>query len=155
KEENTFDPDLRGFNRILRSAVIYGPNAAGKTNLLLALQMVQALVISSASATPGGSLPFTPFRFNGSGKDAPTQFEVTFVQHGVRYEYGFAYDATRIRKEWLIEHVHARGRTMFERIYSKRKYQWSFSSYFKGQRSVWSEATLPNALFLSTAVQLN
>ena len=32
--QNTFDSGLPGFPRLLRSAVIYGANAAGKTNLL-------------------------------------------------------------------------------------------------------------------------
>jgi len=32
QDSNTFDSGLRGFDRLLRSAVVYGPNAAGKTN---------------------------------------------------------------------------------------------------------------------------
>ena len=46
---------------------------------------------------------------------------------------------------------------MFERKYDRKmaKHDWKFSSFLKGQRAVWSEATRPNALFLSTAIQLN
>src|ERR1700679_344935 len=36
-----------------------------------------------------------------------------------------------------------------------RKYDWKFSDFLKGRRSLWSESTRPNALFLSTAIQLN
>src|SRR3954464_15130851 len=51
----------------------------------------------------------------------------------------------------------ALGRALFHRDYDPRaqKYHWSYSSYLKGQRAVWSEATRPDALFLSTAIQLN
>lgn len=156
-ESNTFDPRLPGFTRFLRSSVVYGPNAAGKTNLLRALQFVQALVVNSAAATPGSSPPYSPFKFAKSTRVAPSEFQITFVQNRARYEYGFAMDAARIRKEWLVEYIHSRGRTIFEREYIKatESYQWKFSSFLKGKRSVWSDATLQNALFLSTAVQLN
>jgi AAA15 family ATPase/GTPase len=154
---NTFDPALAGFGRFLRSSAVYGPNAAGKTNLLRALQYVQSLVVNSAAATPGTPPPYSPFKFAKATRDAPSEFQVAFVQNGTRYEYGFAVDAVRILKEWLVEYAHPRGRAIFEREFSGKEsqYRWKFSSFLKGQRSNWSEATLPNALFLSTAVQLN
>jgi AAA15 family ATPase/GTPase len=154
---NTFDSKLRGFGQVLRSAALYGPNAAGKTNLLLALQFMQGMILQSASAGPTTDPPYAPFKLSKATRAAPTEFRITFVQGGVRYEYGFSNDAKRVRKEWLMEYVHPRGRAIFERTYIDRgeKYQWSFSSFLKGRRSVWSEATRPNALFLSTAAQLN
>lgn len=155
-ENNTFSPELNGFDeRLLRSAAIYGANASGKTNLLLALQFMQTVVLNSANPTVG--IPYNPFKFSADTRTAPSEFEVTFIQDEIRYEYGFIIGSTRIEKEWLIEFVHARGRCMFERKYSKRKneYIWDFGSFLKGQRSVWSKSTRPNALFLSTAIQLN
>jgi AAA15 family ATPase/GTPase len=156
-EANTFDAELSGFGRFLRSSVVYGPNAAGKTNLLRALQFMQALVVSSATATPATGPPYTPFKFARATRDAPSEFQVTFVQNLVRYEYGFSIDATRICEEWLVEYAHPRGREIFTRTYNEKikDYNWKFSSFFRGQRSVWSEATRPNALFLSIATQLN
>jgi AAA15 family ATPase/GTPase len=157
-ETNTFDPGLPGFGRFVRSAVVYGPNAAGKTNLLLALQFVQQLVLSSASELAASApLPYLPFKFSRASRKAPTEFEVTFVQNKTRYVYGFSMDAVQIRDEWLTEYVNPRGRAIFERTYNSKsdKHEWKFSTFLKGQRSVWSEATRPNALFLSTAIQLN
>lgn len=155
--ENTFSAGLKGFGRFLRTAAIYGPNAAGKTNLLRALQFMQTLVINSAATTTGAAYAHTPFVFARAQRHKPSRFTVTFAQDGVWYEYGFAIGAERIEEEWLIEHVHARGRTMFERRYvdAKKDYDWKFSPSLKGQKSVWSETTRPTALFLSTAVQLN
>ena len=52
---NTFPSDIKGFGNFLRTAAVYGPNAAGKTNLLRALQFMQSLVINSAATTqPSG-----------------------------------------------------------------------------------------------------
>jgi AAA15 family ATPase/GTPase len=48
-ESNTFLSGLKGFGAFLRSSAIYGPNAAGKTNLLLALRFMQQLVLASAA----------------------------------------------------------------------------------------------------------
>ena len=160
RESNTFDPPARGFDRLLRTAVIYGPNAGGKTNLLLALKFMKDFVMNSAAAT-SAAYPFSPFKLAASCKNHPSHFQITFIQDSTRYEYGFSMGSERVEKEWLVEYASStsrtRGRAMFERDWDskKRKYEWKFSSFLKGQRSVWSEATRPDALFLSTAIQLN
>ena len=153
---NTFDPKINGFDeKLLRSSAIYGANAAGKTNLLRAIQYMQAFILNSAN--PMASLPFTPFKFSSSTRDAPSEFEITFVRNGTRYEYGFAVGAERVEKEWLVEFINPRGRVIFKRTYDRKtkKYEWNLPTFLKGQRIVWKESTRPNALFLSTAVQLN
>jgi uncharacterized protein len=161
KNTNTFDSGLKGSDRLLRSAVIYGPNAAGKTNLLRAMQFMQAFIIGSAASGTTLQYPYSPFKLSNSTREVPSEFEITFVQHAVRYEYGFSMGPTQIEKEWLVEHVQSRARTrsrkIFERILDKltKKYVWKFSPYFKGKRSTWSESTRKEALFLSTATQLN
>ena len=48
-ETHTFDSGIKRFDRLLASAAIYGPNAAGKTNLLKALQFMQSVVVNSAA----------------------------------------------------------------------------------------------------------
>jgi AAA15 family ATPase/GTPase len=156
-DANTVAAEIPGFDRFLRSSVIYGANAAGKTNLLRALQLMQTLVLNSASSPPATALPYDPFKFAKSSRQEPCEFQVAFVESGTRYEYGFAFDAERIREEWLVEYVHPRGRTIFERTFNAkaRKYDWKFSEFLKGRRALWSESTRPNALFLSTAIQLN
>ena len=156
-EANTFDPKLSGFGRFVRSAGIYGPNAAGKTNLLLALQFVQGFVVNSASATPGRALPYQPFKLSKRTRFEPSTFQVSLVHNGIRYEYGFSMNAMQICEEWLVEYVNPRGRKLFERKFNEKKksYDWNFSSLLKGQRSVWRDATRPEVLFLSRATQLN
>ena len=156
-ETNTFDSGLKGFGPFLRASAVYGPNAGGKTNLLRAIQFMQEMVVTSASRPSSARHLYSPHKFSSKTRNAPSEFQITFAEGGVRYEYGFSLCSERIEKEWLMEYAHPRGRVMFQRDYSERgeRYDWKFSSYLKGQRLVWSEATRPDALFLSTAVQLN
>jgi len=158
--ENTFESGLPGFRRLLRSAVVYGSNAAGKTNLLRALQFMQAMVKTSATLSQaGGRIAHAPFKLSKATKNQPSEFEVAFADpdDGVRYEYGFSVDAERFYKEWLIAYPHGRPQNWFERTYraAKKKYEWHFSTKLKGSPRVWRDATRDNALFLSTAIQLN
>jgi len=98
-----------------------------------------------------------PYKFSPKTRNSPSDFQITFPENNVRYEYGFSLSAERVEREWLIEYVTSKGRTLFQRDYDNRakKYKWSFSSFFKGQRLLWSESTRPDSLFLSTVIQLN
>lgn len=155
---NTFDPGITGFHRLVRSAVVYGPNAAGKTNLLRALQFMQTLVLNSAIASQQGTpIPHSPFKLAAETREAPSGFEITVAEDGVRYEYGFTVGPARFHNEWLLAYPHGRQQRLFERTYDEKSqtYEFSFSTKLRGSRTLWQDATRANALFLSTAVQLN
>jgi AAA15 family ATPase/GTPase len=154
---HTFESGQPSFPRMLRSAVLYGPNAAGKTNLLSALQFVQAFVLGSAASQEGHRIFVKPFLFDKNTRGHPSEFELVFVEEQVRYQYGFTVDAERVQHEWLIAYPKGRPQRLFEREYSSKskKYTWTFSSNLKGDHLIWRNATRSNALFLSTAVQLN
>lgn len=148
--------------RMLKSAVIYGPNAAGKSNILRAVQTLIVLVQSSATAfTEGQSIPVTPFVFSKASSDQASEFEIIFfADDGVRYQYGCVASAGRVHKEWLIAYPHGRAQRWFEREYDAQKQSqlWWFGPNFnaeRAERKVWQEFTRDNALFLSTAIQLN
>ena len=87
----------------------------------------------------------------------PSEFEVLFLQEEVRYQYGFAVNHTRITHEWLIAYPEGRPQRWFEREYdaASNEESWYFGSKFKGHKTILQETTRANALFLSTAVQLN
>jgi hypothetical protein len=145
---------------LLRSAVIYGPNAAGKSNLLLALETLRQLVLtSSSSLQEGARLPLNPFLLADT-ETAPCQFEIVFALGDTRYHYYLEAWPERVSREWLIAYPHGRPQRWFEREYKPEPgiYEWWFGPNFKAerkQRQVWQNSTRANALFLSTAVQLN
>jgi uncharacterized protein len=155
---NCIDTDQKSVPRLTRSSVIYGANASGKSNLLFALATLRNMVVQSTSLLePQFVEQYTPFRLDASMAQEPTGFEVTILLAGVRYQYGFEYDAQRIRGEWLVVYKTGKGQRWFERSSkSIHEDEWKpFSAYFNGPRETWRKATRPQALFLTTAVQLN
>ena len=154
---HTFDSGQPPLPRMLRSSVIYGPNAAGKTNLLLALQFVQAFVLGSMGLQQGTQINVKPFLFDKGSRRNESAFEVLFVEGRVRYQYGFTVEADRVLHEWLIAYPNGRPQRWFERKYNRKEksYVWEIGSKLKGDHAVWRNATRSNALFLSMAIQLN
>ena len=139
---------------LLRSAAIYGANAAGKTNLIRALAAMRSVVVGSSRTD--GELPVTPFLFNAEHKDQPTRFEIAFVAKGVRYQYGFSATRNVVVGEWLHAWPRGRPQLWFERRRAEDGAQtFEFGGKLLGDRQVWRRATRDNALFLSTAATLN
>ena len=157
-EENTFDSPVSGMPRLLRSAVVYGPNAGGKSNFVRAMEFMKGFVVASAKERQEGEeTGVTPFLFNTRGGISPSEFEVLFIQEGVRYQYGFAATSERVTNEWLIAYPEGRAQRWFERIFQPETndYDWYFGSRFTGRKKQWQDMTRENALFLSTGVQWN
>jgi AAA15 family ATPase/GTPase len=155
---NTMPSGIKAAPTLLRSAVIYGPNAGGKSNLIKALQYMRGVVAESASVMqPSQTFNVQPFRFEAASTAQPTEFDVSFVLDGVRHEYGFALTAQRITREYLLVYKAFKPQQWFERHYdaASGKDVYDFGAGLKGPKSVWEGATRPNALFLSMAVQLN
>lgn len=155
---NTFEPDSTSSTPLLRSAVIYGANAAGKSNLIRALIDMESIVRLSASKTQeGDDLPVTPFLFDDDTPSEPTEFESVFIMDGVKYQYGFSTTKDKVLEEWLIAFPKSRPQRWFSRVFDEetQEYDYKFSDYLLGQKTVWQNSTRENALFLSTAVQLN
>jgi AAA15 family ATPase/GTPase len=157
-EKNTFQTGLKNIPRAVHSAVIYGPNAAGKSNFILAMEFVEETVLSSAKAKQEGE-PFRvkPFLFDANTEKEPSEFEIHFMQADIRYQYGFTVSPRMVVNEWLSVYPKGRPQVWFERKYNveKEKHDWIFGSFFKGNREMIANATRKNALFLSTAIQLN
>jgi hypothetical protein len=158
REQNCFTTSEQGVPFLLRSAAIYGPNASGKSNLLDAIDFMEGFVRnSSKEGLEGENIEVKPFLFDAVSRDEPSEFEVLFIQEGIRYQYGFAVNQTQVIHEWLIAYPEGRPQRWFEREFDAAadKENWYFGSKFKGRKSVLQETTRSNALFLSTAVQLN
>ena len=86
--------------KALSSAVIYGPNASGKTNIISALEVFKSIVLKGnikngdyvfASANEAiRSLELIP---NLSlTEPIPVEFDIKFIENGVLYQYGIKID---------------------------------------------------------------
>lgn len=157
-DTNTFKAVASTEFDLLRSAAIYGPNAAGKSNFLGALGAMRTVVLGSATSQKrGDKLPVASFRLSRATRDAPSEFEVTFIVNQVRYQYGFSASTDRIHGEWLLAFPKGRRQRWVDRAWNERtqSYDWELGSNLAGEKQLWQKSTRDNALFLSTAVQLN
>ncbi len=158
RDSHVFTPKMKNKVKpidLLRSAVIYGPNASGKSNLFKAFATMSRIVRNSSKVFE--TLPVIPFKLSEKTENSPSVFEVVMMIGGVRYQYGFSATEERIHDEWLLAFPKGKTQTWFERTYNKKtkKYKYPKCNALKGQKKVWETATKPTALFLSTAVQLN
>lgn len=159
---NTFIPDQDdGVPRLLRSTVLYGPNASGKSTLIQALQLMEGQVLNSQKESQAGdAIDVVAFKLTAESRAADSEFEIAFVEQGVRYEYGFRCNQARFTEEWLFAYPLGRAQKWFHRVFDAEagKDVYKFSTSFLGgktRHSLWKEQTRPNALFFSTAIQLN
>ncbi len=158
EETNTVGHNAPSTPNLLASAAIYGANGAGKTNIVKAIQWMRKLVCGSASDSRASDpIPIVPFQLDDKSRSLPTEFEVVFLVDDVRYQYGFSVTTERVFEEWLFAYPKGRPRRLIERSYSEEQGgdTWGTMDKLEGQKQVWQEATRNNALFLSTAVQLN
>ncbi|NER19765.1 MAG: ATP-binding protein [Symploca sp. SIO1C2] len=136
---------------LLPVCVIYGANASGKSNVLSALNfMRESVIYSHRRWEPDTGVPRLPFAW-ADGLDMPSTFEVTFVQRGTKYQYGFSANDEVIEEEWLFAWPNKRKQVWLERDHDTYK----FGDNLKGPNESVREVTRANALFLSAAAQNN
>jgi AAA15 family ATPase/GTPase len=104
-EQNTFTVDekllTKGENELLKSAVIFGSNASGKTNLIKALRYMKDLVLSSTNFAFPAVLRNEPFLFYKDAIDEPTSFEIEIITNETYYDYGFEIKQRQIVNEYF------------------------------------------------------
>jgi AAA15 family ATPase/GTPase len=155
---NSIETGIPALPRVLRVGALYGANAAGKSNLLKAMEFMRSVVVDSATSTQEGQeISVVPFAFDLELAKSPSEFEIHFIESGIRFEYGFRLTKERVIEEWLNAKPKGRIQKWFHRSFSAEdaQYNYSFGSILQGQKQVWEKSTRANALFLSTAVQLN
>ena len=157
EETNTFRIQSPTRFDLLRSAAVYGPNASGKSNFIRALRVMRRIVVDSASWQRGEDIPVVPFRLDARTANSRSEFEVVFLADDIRYQYGFSADKERIYEEWLIAYPKGRAQRWFQRAWEDERQSsaWETGKQLQGEKQVWQRSTRENALFLSTAVQLN
>lgn len=159
--ENVITAELPGLpdTRFVKAVVVYGPNAGGKSNLLLALRFLRWLVVESASGQkPEAKLPTAPFALDHVSAGAPTVLELAFLVDSTRYELAVAVTADRVVQERLVAYPSGRAQVWYDRVWAEEseRYQWSPETpigFVRDEGIV--EKTRENALFLSTAAQWN
>lgn len=107
----------RGFDRltepVLTVAGIYGPNAAGKSNVIDALAWLSMAVRTSLRGWDE-LVPREPFKFGG-GPLTPSTYEAELIVGGVRHTYRLEVNDAEVLFEGLYAYPERRRRALFER----------------------------------------
>jgi AAA15 family ATPase/GTPase len=143
-----------GKHTALNALAIYGANGSGKSNLLLAMGLLDKLIHLSARSSSITKLPYDPFLLRDGWETKPTKFEITFVIEKNKYRYGVEFSRDEIVREWLFRKSTGREVVLFLR----EKDIIDPTSGFKGNTKIIDlaiEATKNNALFLSTCDMFN
>ncbi len=149
--DGIIETDAFSEGRLVPALLIYGPNAAGKSNIIKALQgMIQTILFSQTMGGPGGRIPtHRPFMLDSTSKEKPTEFEINFILDGIRFNYGFAVLGSEVAEEWLYSYPHGTPRKLFLRD----KQDFSFSRNLKGRNAAIADLTRANSLYISAAAQ--
>ncbi|MBP6949052.1 MAG: ATP-binding protein [Candidatus Pacebacteria bacterium] len=143
---------------LLKTSLIYGPNASGKTTLLSAFETMKNGIILSANLRENldSELPYTPYLASREGKEKPVFFEVLFSLVGKNkgiYRYNFSFVKDHIVEEKLVE-VSSNGNEII--LFTRERQNIKPQSSFANDRTMaFSHSTREEALFLSTCAQLN
>lgn len=99
QDTNTQATGMIAVPNLFRSAIIYGENGSGKSNLIKELHHMRSVVTDSAIAIqPFQKLAAQPFRFDDHSSVQPSKFEVTLlldvdaaVVGGIEDEFAFGH----------------------------------------------------------------
>lgn len=136
---------------LYKLGVLYGSNASGKSNMLIALNEVFRLLITpklDAAEEIKGRVPFI------LTKDKPTQMYVSFYADDIRYDYDVEFDNTHILSESLYYYPNKSKALLYDRkfvgenLQADIKFGASLKLYVKTQNSI-RENTLNNHSVLS------
>ncbi len=156
-QDNTTKTDAFNNHSLLNSAVIYGANASGKSNLVKAMRFVKNLVIAPIDRQPGFLKSIQPFRLDSNSLNNLTEFEIHFIVDNTRFQYGLCLDSQQIHEEWLIAYPKGKPQKWFERKYdrSTKLFTWSFGTKLLGEKVKLQDLTKPDVLFLAVAAAFN
>lgn len=138
----------------LCSAVIYGPNASGKTNLIAAMDTLKAIISRghvrnvdefSFPNIAASSLELIP---NCNHDPTPTTFSIKFTDSGMLFEYILSVDLGKFDEpvgthRILFERLSVNGRTAFTR---RETVALTFPSFLKSYRNSSSQNEAQKAL---------
>jgi len=152
EEDNIFSIEKFGL-KLLKSAIIYGANASGKTKLVEALGFMRHFILNSSKESQiDEPIAVKPFLLSSETTNEPSVFEIIFIYQNVMYRYGFESDSKKIHSEWLYHKVNTKEIELFYRDFQDFEIH---KSKFKVSDLIQNDRIRPNALLLSVAASWN
>jgi AAA15 family ATPase/GTPase len=142
-------------HNILKTAVIYGANASGKSNVIKAIRQCCGYVFSSHNFNENTFFDYEVFKFQKESQ--PSEFQMCFMIDEVEFDYSFSLSKTQIISEKLYYYPKGRKAKIFERneLKSGKKNDiYNFASVIKRPMDVAINTSKKN-LFISRASQMD
>lgn len=151
--DNIYNDDKFGI-RLLKSAVVYGSNASGKSKFFEALSFMKYFVISSSKESQkGDEIDTEPFKLSSESENSPSEFEVIFTHNNVMFRYGFEVDKKNVISEWLYYKPKTKEIELFYR--DGENFETHSRNFTKGKTVIKEGLVRNNALLLSVSAQFN
>jgi len=97
---------------LLKTSIIYGPNASGKSNIIKAISYAENFILNSAKID-GKIECFKPFKLDGNNPSSRFEFEIKVDDNN--YAYGFIVNSTSVIEEWLYKFDKNKEECIFNR----------------------------------------
>jgi uncharacterized protein len=149
EQENIQDMPKFGL-RLLKSAVMYGANASGKSKLIEALLTMQKIVIGRQMEDNEN---IEPFLLSTETENEPTAFEITFIDNNEMFRFGFEIKKGLICSEWLYHRPNTKEVEMYYREF--QEFNTHPLKFKKGSLVVKEELVRPDTLLLTVATRFN
>ncbi|MBN2857454.1 MAG: ATP-binding protein [Candidatus Delongbacteria bacterium] len=151
KEHEESNVTVKEKFKILKSAVVYGSNAGGKSNLVNGLSAMKRLLMNSFrfALDERNSLNVEKYLLNSKSTEIPSYFEVVFYQKEIRYRYGFEILNEKVEGEWLFYSPIKKEVPLFER--DQKEFIINKTSFKEGVE--FSDKLRDNVLFISLIAQ--
>lgn len=140
--------------RLLKSAVIYGANASGKSKFIEALMFMRQFIMNSSKDTQKGDpIAVEPFRLNLESIKDGSEFEIIFILKNELYRYGFEVNEKKIIAEWLYHKQLTKESELFYR--ELQNISPNNIRIPKAKTLINEKLVRDNSLFLSVLAQFN
>lgn len=144
---------------LLKTSIIYGANASGKSNLIKAMSFAQNFIVNGLAKNQ--TIDAKPFKLDSSCYKKPSRFEFEFSYQEKQYAYGFAVDKNQVHEEWLFEMGHDIEKPIFERVKNSISFHFEHELFVnlaeeeKQRISYEAKSTRTNLLFLTNCQERN
>lgn len=140
--------------RVVKSSVIYGANASGKSKFIEALAFMREFVInSSKESQKGDAISVDPFMLDVDSESGSSEFETIFLLKNEIFRYGFEVTKSKVVSEWLYHKPKTKEIELFYR--EKQKFEIHERNFSKAATLIKEDLVRNNALLLSVAAQFN
>lgn len=104
---------------VLKTSVLFGANASGKSNLIKAIEFGKMLVLKGTKSET--KIDFQNFRLDLETENKDSRIEYEIQHNGKNYAYGFIFNTDIIKEEWLYEINNKSENKIFERNIEKKE----------------------------------